>query len=68
MTEPMDPHASYVDACAALIGLPIPAEYRDGVVRYFSLAAGMAELVMGLPLSAEDEPAEAFVPIEAPST
>ena len=59
----MDNHAAHVDACAALIGLPIPAECRDGVVRYFGLAAAMAELVMGLPLSAQDEPAEAFVPI-----
>ena len=59
----MDNHAAHVDACAALIGLPIPADYRDGVIRYFGLAAAMAELVMGLPLSAQDEPAEAFVPI-----
>ena len=59
----MDSHAAHVDACAALIGLPIPAECRDGVIRYFGLAAAMAELVMGLPLLAEDEPAEAFVPI-----
>ena len=59
----MDSHAAYVDACAALIGLPIPAECREGVIRYFGLAAAMAELVMGLPLSAQDEPAEAFVPI-----
>ena len=37
---------AHVDASAALIGLPIPPEYRDGVVRYFGLAAQLAELVM----------------------
>ena len=60
----MDAHAAHVDACAALIELAIPAEFRDGVVRYFGLAAGMAALVNGLPLTADDEPAEVFVPIE----
>lgn len=58
-----DPMAAYVDAAAALIGLPIPAAYRDGVLGYFRLAAGMAALVQGLPLTPEDELAESFVPI-----
>ena len=54
----------HVEASAALIRLPIPPEYRDGVVRYFGIAAGMAELVMDMPLGAEDEPAAVFVPVE----
>ena len=55
--------AAHVDATAALIGLPIPTEYREGVLRYFGIAATLAGLVMEHPLSAEDEPAPAFVPV-----
>lgn len=54
---------AYVDAAAAAIDLPIPADLRPGVLRYFALAAEMAALVEGLPLGPHDEPAEAFVPI-----
>jgi hypothetical protein len=53
----------YVDTTAALLGLPLAPEHRPGVLRYFALAAEMAELVNGLPLGRLDEPAEAFVPI-----
>ncbi|MGQ3051238.1 MAG: DUF4089 domain-containing protein [Roseateles sp.] len=55
--------AAYVDATAAVLGLPLAAEHRPGVLRYFGLAAEMAALVNGLPLAVQDEPAEAFVPI-----
>lgn len=54
---------AYVDAAAALIGLPIPPEYRDGVQSYFGLAAKLAELVMAMPLANEDEPAALFTPV-----
>lgn len=54
---------AYVDATAALLVLPLAAEHRPGVLRYFALAAEMAELVNGLPLDTHDEPAEAFAPI-----
>lgn len=54
---------AYVDATAALLALPLAPEHRPGVLRYFALAAEMAELVNGLPLDTQDEPAEAFVPI-----
>ncbi len=54
---------AYVDACAAALALPLAAEHRPGVLRYFALAAEMAALVHGLPLAPHDEPAEAFVPI-----
>ena len=60
----MDPHAAYVDAAAAVLGLKIAAEYRQGVLRFFGLAASMAEQVMTLPLDASDEPGTCFVPVE----
>jgi len=55
--------AAYVDAMAAVLGLPLAPEHWPGVLRYFGLAAEMAALVNGLPLTVHDEPAEAFVPI-----
>jgi hypothetical protein len=60
--------AHQVDATAALIGLPIPPEYRDGVVRYFGIARAMAQLVMEHPLTPADEPAAQFVPVAAPGS
>ncbi len=57
-----------VDAAAALIGLPIPPEYREGVVRYFGIAHAMAQLVMDHPLTPADEPAALFVPVAAPGS
>ena len=54
---------AYVDAVSTALQLPIHAEHRPGVLSYFALAAGMAELVAGQPLGVADEPAEVFVPI-----
>ena len=54
---------AYVDAAAAVLALPLSAAHRPGVLHYFALAAHMAELVAAQPLTVEDEPAEAFVPI-----
>jgi hypothetical protein len=54
--------AAHVDASAATLGLPIPADLRPGVLRYFGLAAGLAELVMQHPLTPEDEAAPVFTP------
>jgi len=59
--------ARHVDATAALLALPIADELRPGVVRFFGIAAAMAELVMGLPLDPADEPAAVFVPVEPPT-
>lgn len=53
-----------VDAAAALLALPIADEHRPGVLRYFGLAAAMAELVERVPLGEHDDPAEAFTPVE----
>jgi hypothetical protein len=57
-------HEAYVDAAAATLGLPIAGDHRKGVMMYFGLAAAMAELVQGLPLSSADEPGNVFVPVE----
>lgn len=59
--------AAHVDASAALLSLRLARDHRPGVLRYFALAAGMAELVLAVPLGRDDEPAEAFVPIEPPT-
>ena len=54
---------AYVDAAAATLDLPIAPAYRSGVLRYFALAAEQASLLMAVPLTPADEPAEAFRPI-----
>lgn len=59
----MDHPEAYVDAAAATLGLKIPAEHRAGVLLYFKLAADMADVVQGLPLTVADEPANVFVPV-----
>ena len=59
----MSPNEAYVDAAAATLGLHIPAQYRQGVLMYFGLAAQMAELVNGLPLTAADESGNVFTPV-----
>jgi hypothetical protein len=56
----------HVDATAALIGLPLAPEHRPGVIAYVGLAATLAKLVMDVPLTTADEPAEVFVPVEPP--
>ena len=58
---------AYVDAASAALNLPLAAEHRPGVLHYFALAAGMADLIAAHPLSITDEPAEAFVPV-SPAT
>ena len=57
-------HTPYIDAAAATLGLKITHEQRPGVTRFFELAAGMAELLQGLPLTAADEPGNVFRPVE----
>lgn len=57
-------HRAYIDAAAATLQLKIAAEYRPGVETFFDLAAGMAELLQGLPLTAADESGNVFTPVE----
>ena len=56
-------HTAYIQAAAATLGLKIPAEARAGVAVYFGLAADMAALVEGLPLTAADESGSVFAPV-----
>ncbi len=56
-------HTAYIDAAAATLGLKITAEQRPGVTRFFMLAADMATLVNGLPLTPADESGSVFQPV-----
>jgi len=53
----------YVDAAAAALALPLRADHRPGVLRYFGLAAGFAALVEAVPLAPHDDSAASFVPV-----
>jgi hypothetical protein len=59
--QPVDPQA-YVDAAAALIGLPIDPAHRPGVIVNLERIAQMAALVMEFALPEEAEPAPVFRP------
>jgi hypothetical protein len=54
---------SLVNANAAALDLRLAAEHQPGVLAFFTLAAGMADLVMGQPLGVEDESGAVFVPV-----
>ena len=56
-------HTAYIDAAAATLGLKITDEQRPGVTRFFALAADMAALVNGLPLTPADESGNVFKPV-----
>jgi hypothetical protein len=56
-------HSAYIEAAAATLGLKIAAEHQAGVATYFGLAAGMAELLQGLLLTAADESGNVFMPV-----
>ena len=56
-------HTPYIDAAAATLGLKISAAQRPGATRFFGLAAEMAELVNGLPLTPADESGQVFRPV-----
>ncbi|MDR7380034.1 hypothetical protein J2X19_004736 [Rhodoferax ferrireducens] len=53
---------TYVDAAATALGLEL-GDARSGVLRYYALAAGMAELVQAVPLTVQDESPMAFIPV-----
>jgi len=56
-------HNAAIDAAAAALGLKITAEQRPGVEQYYALAAQMAALLDGLPLTPADEPGTVFHPV-----
>jgi hypothetical protein len=51
----------YVDAAAAAVGLELGTS-RPGVLRYFALASGFADIVNATPLTMHDESPMAFIP------
>jgi Protein of unknown function (DUF4089) len=53
--------ALYVDAAAALIGLPLDPAHRPGVILNLQRIAEMAALVMAFPLPDETEPGPVFL-------
>jgi hypothetical protein len=55
---------AYIDAAAATLGLKITAEQRPGVTMFFTLAANMATMLDGLPLTPADESGNVFKPVE----
>jgi hypothetical protein len=59
--QPFDGEA-YVDAVAALIGLPLDPTHRPGVVLNMRRLAEMAALVMEFPLPDDTEAAPVFRP------
>ena len=52
-----------VDAQSAALGVRIAAEHRKDVIAFYALAARMAELVEGLPLTPADESGSVFSPV-----
>ena len=52
---------SYASAAAAAVGLPLDPRHLPGVAANLKLAARMAAVVEGMPLSPADEAAPVFV-------
>ena len=57
--QKFDPE-TYVDASAALVGLPIDPAHRPGVILNLERLAQLAALLMEFPLTNEAEPAPVF--------
>ncbi len=53
----------YADATAALLGLPLAPDHREGVLRYLALAASFYAQVEAVDLPDTTEPSLAFVPV-----
>ena len=54
---------AYVDAAAAVLSLPLRAEDRPGVLRFFALAAEFGAVIDAVPLEAHAESAVVFKPV-----
>jgi hypothetical protein len=52
----------FVDLMAAVVDLPIPPEYRQGVVENFERISTVAQLVLEFPLPEDVEAAPVFEP------
>lgn len=53
---------SYMDEAAALIGLPIPVQFRDGVALNLKRVAEIAKPMLDFPIADSVESAPVFVP------
>jgi ketosteroid isomerase-like protein len=53
---------SYIDVAAPLVGLPIPAQYREGVRRNIERSAQIARPLLEMALDEESEAAPVFIP------
>ena len=53
----------FVDASAVALDLQLRPEHREGVLRYFALAADLAALLDAVPLAPHVEPAVQFMPV-----
>ncbi|MBM0743203.1 DUF4089 domain-containing protein [Phormidium sp. CLA17] len=62
MLEPEQDLSAFVDQAAMLIGLPIPAEYRQEVIDNFERIGAIAQLVTEFPLPEDTEIAPIFEP------
>jgi hypothetical protein len=60
----MEPNEAAVRAAAQALQLTIAAEHLPGVVRFYALAAMLAEPVMSMPLTPADESGSVFKPVE----
>jgi hypothetical protein len=54
---------AFIEHQSALLGLAIAPEHQPGVKRFVQLAAGMADLVMTMPLTAAHEAGFVFTPV-----
>lgn len=53
-----------VSSAAALLELPLAPEHLPGVLRFYALAAEMAQVVLAVPLGHGDESGAVFRPVE----
>lgn len=53
-----------VSSAVALLDLPLAPEHRPGVLRFYALAAEMAQVVLAVPLGRDDESGAVFCPVE----
>jgi Asp-tRNA(Asn)/Glu-tRNA(Gln) amidotransferase C subunit len=59
--QPVDP-ATFVDQMAAIVGLPLQPEHRQGVIDNFERIMAVAQMVNEFPVSEEIEIASIFEP------
>lgn len=62
MTQSAPDPAAFVEQMATLIGLPLPSEYRQGVIDNFARILTIAQVVNEFPLPDEVESGPTFDP------